>query len=91
MGEIENTGLEGHLADKDGETERLGLEGRFVAECYGADGELRWRDEFPNTVVTVGKNLALDTILAGSAYTVVGPYMGSSRASPTRRSPRRTP
>ena len=29
-----------------------------------------------NVVTTVGGNLALDTYLAGSAYTVVGPYMG---------------
>jgi len=29
-----------------------------------------------NLVTTVGKNLALDTYLAGTAYTVVGPYMG---------------
>lgn len=56
--------------------EHAELEGRFVVECVGADGKVKWRDEFPNTVVTVGKNLALDTILAGSAYTVVGPYMG---------------
>ena len=27
-------------------------------------------------VQTVGKNLALDTFLAGAAYTVTGPYMG---------------
>ena len=29
-----------------------------------------------NVVTTVGGNLALDTYLAGSAYTVVGPFMG---------------
>lgn len=38
--------------------------------------EVLWRDEFSNTVLTAGKNLALDTFLAGSSYTVVGPYMG---------------
>jgi hypothetical protein len=57
-------------------SEDLGLKGRFVAWCVGPDGKEKWRDEFDNTVVTVGKNLALDTIMAGSSYTVVGPYMG---------------
>ena len=36
----------------------------------------KWADKFPNVVCIPGKNLALDTILTGSAYTVVGPYMG---------------
>jgi len=50
--------------------------GRYEIECIGADGKLRWRDAIENVVATVGKNLALDTFLAGSAYTVTGPYMG---------------
>src|SRR5262245_49927035 len=50
--------------------------GVFTAECIGPDGKLKWRDTFSNVVQTVGKNLALDTFLAGSAYTVTGPYMG---------------
>jgi len=40
------------------------------------DGVVIWEDTAPNVVTTVGKNLALDTYLAGSSYSVTGPYMG---------------
>ena len=50
--------------------------GRYEIECIGADGELKWRETIKNVVATVGKNLALDTFLAGTTYTVTGPYMG---------------
>jgi hypothetical protein len=50
--------------------------GRYEIECIGADGELKWREVIDNIVQTVGKNLALDTFLAGSTYTVTGPYLG---------------
>src|SRR5580765_2506428 len=50
--------------------------GRYEVECYGPDGKLKWRDTIENVVCTVGKNLALDTAFAGSAYTVTGPYLG---------------
>lgn len=50
--------------------------GVYTAECVGSDGQLKWTDTFDNVVATVGKNLALDTYLAGAAYTVVGPFMG---------------
>lgn len=56
--------------------ESANAEGVYHVECYGPDGKLKWSDIIGNTVVTVGKNLALDTYLAGAAYTVVGPYMG---------------
>lgn len=50
--------------------------GHYEIECIGADGKLKWRDTIENVVCTAGKNLALDTFLAGSAYIVTGPYMG---------------
>jgi hypothetical protein len=55
---------------------RADAHGRYEIECIGADGKLKWRDTIDNVVQTVGKNLALDTFLAGSTYTVTGPFMG---------------
>lgn len=54
----------------------LKLSGRYTVECRGADGELKWADTIENLVTTVGKNLMLDTLLAGSSYSVTGPYLG---------------
>lgn len=56
--------------------EQADAQGKYTVQCFGPDGTLKWEDTIENTVMTEGKNLALDTYLAGSAYTVVGPYMG---------------
>lgn len=50
--------------------------GFYTVKCFDKDGKLKWEDVIENVVATVGKNLALDTYLAGSSYTVVGPFMG---------------
>ena len=61
-----------------------GIEGVYHVVCRDADGNIKWQDEFPNLVNAVGKQLMLDTLLSGTSYTTVGPYLGLiSGASPT--------
>jgi hypothetical protein len=56
--------------------EILAIAGHYDVWCVDRFGREKWRDEIENVVTTPGKNVILDQALAGSAYTVVGPYMG---------------
>ena len=56
--------------------EQLGIAGHYHVECRDAAGNLKWEESFPNLVVAVGKELLLDTLLKGSSYSVVGPFLG---------------
>lgn len=56
--------------------EGMGIEGFYEVVCRDADGNVKWEEKFPNLVVAVGKQLMLDTLLSGSSYTTVGPYLG---------------
>ena len=56
--------------------EGMGVEGFYQVECHDAQGNLKWNEEFPNLVVAIGKQLMLDTLLKGSSYSVVGPFLG---------------
>jgi len=64
--------------------ESVGVEGYYHVVCRAADGSIKWQDEFPNLVNAGGKELMLDTLLSGTSYTTVGPFLGLiSGASPT--------
>lgn len=47
----------------------------FDVECVGADGQVKWRETFHNTVTTVGKTDTIDKYFKGSAYTAAW-YLG---------------
>lgn len=55
--------------------ENMSAHGIYFFECYDKDGNLKWKDQINNVVCVEGKNYALDTILAGSSYSVNGPYL----------------
>ena len=72
------------MATNVADQELVGIHGYYHVECRDKDGNLKWQDEFPNLVNAVGKELLLDTLLGGSAYTVTGPFLGLvDGASPT--------
>jgi hypothetical protein len=57
-------------------SETVGIEGHYHVVCRDADGNIKWEDEFPNLVNALGKQLMLDTLLSGTSYTTVGPFLG---------------
>ena len=54
----------------------VGMEGFYRVECHDKAGNLKWEENFPNVVNAIGKQLMLNTLLNGSAYTVTGPFIG---------------
>ena len=67
--------------------ETFGVEGHYTVTCRDKDGNLKWEEQFPNQVVQIGKQLMLDTLLRGSSYTVVGPFLGLVSGSSNTFSP----
>lgn len=54
----------------------LRLKGVYHAQIVDRDGNVKFEGKAENTVVTVGRNILLNTLFAGSSYSVTGPYMG---------------
>jgi len=48
-------------------SEATSISGYYVVECFGSDGQLKWKDDIHNLVTTVGKDLTMDTILGNLA------------------------
>ena len=71
--------LQANVAIPEGMTQ----EGFYHVECRDAQGNLKWEEQVPNLVVAIGKQLMLDTLLKGSSYSVVGPYLGLTKVSLT--------
>lgn len=68
--------LNASAAYRSGATEDLHLGGFYTVQCHDKDGNLKWEDTVNNLVTTVGANNALESTLAASALTTVGPFMG---------------
>ena len=47
--------------------EATSITGYYTVDCYGADGQLKWKEEIHNLVTTVGKNLTMDSVLGNTA------------------------
>ena len=62
--------------------------GAYTVECYGADGQLKWTEEFPNLVVNGGVQDMNTKYFTGSSYTaawylglITGPGSGNTYAA----------
>lgn len=56
-------------------TERFGPYFTYQVECLGADGQVKWTEEYKNLVTTAGKTDIIDKYFKGSAYTA-GWFLG---------------
>jgi hypothetical protein len=67
---LATTALAAGLVTNPGLEEKVGgVAFHYSIECVGADGEVKWTEEFDNLVTTEGKNDILDKYFKGSAYT----------------------
>ncbi|MDE1828220.1 MAG: hypothetical protein KGH65_03615 [Candidatus Micrarchaeota archaeon] len=60
----------------------LKLSHHYKVECFDKEGNLKWKEDVDNLVVTTGQNDILNKYYAGSAYTAAN-YIGLTTGSPT--------
>jgi hypothetical protein len=72
------------LTANKGAAERVGAGGVFTATCVGADGQVKWTEEFHNLVVNEGLQDMNSKYFKGSGYTAAW-YLGlvDGATSPT--------
>ncbi len=63
--------------------QKFGMGGKFIATCKKADGSIRWVEEFPNTVVNVGLEFALDVLFDSSVAKTAVWFVGPTDGTPT--------
>lgn len=54
--------------------EAIKLKGRYFAQCFDSDGNLKWEDKIENVVTDVGANQLLDSAFGSGP--VAGPFLG---------------
>ena len=68
------------VATTRGADEMAAAHGIFTVECRDAEGNLRWSDKFPNTVVNVGIQDMNTKYFTGSIYTAAW-YLGDRKST----------
>lgn len=58
--------VEATVSRSAGQTEVVGLQGTYVAECYDAQGNLKWSDTIENLVTNVGRQNLLNSYFANT-------------------------
>lgn len=66
----------GGLVANSGATEGLKATGKYIAECYDKNGELKWVAETKNLVVNVGLQYMAGTALDGATSRITTWYLG---------------
>lgn len=70
------------LDARSGAVQAMGRSTRYRIECVGADGKLKWVEEFDNLVVNEGLNDSLDKQFKAAGYSAAW-YVGLTDGTPT--------